>query len=75
MTRARIAAGRQAEELAARELMQSGMRVLERNVRVRYAEWGIAGELDIVALDGDALVYVTDGGLVRCDPTGTNRTS
>jgi putative endonuclease len=57
MTRARIGAGRRAEELAAHELARNGLRVLERNVRVRYSEWGIAGELDIVALDGDVVVF------------------
>ena len=58
MTHARIATGRRAEEIAARELVRHGLRVLERNVRVRYAEWGIAGELDVVALDGSTLVFV-----------------
>lgn len=57
MTKARILTGRRAETLAARELERSGVRVIERNVRVRYAEWGIAGELDIVALDGRTLVF------------------
>jgi putative endonuclease len=41
--------GRYGEEVAARWLTQSGLRILERNWRC--AE----GELDIVALDGDTL--------------------
>lgn len=48
---ARGALGRYGEELAARRLVQAGMTVLERNWRA-----GRAGEIDIVARDGDALV-------------------
>ncbi|WP_274562369.1 YraN family protein [Streptomyces spiramyceticus] len=44
------ALGRYGEELAARRLTEDGMTVLERNWRCR------AGEIDIVARDGDALV-------------------
>jgi putative endonuclease len=58
MTTARLSLGRRAEDEAARRLAEEGWRVLERNARVRYAELGIAGELDIVALDGSALVFV-----------------
>ncbi|MGW1226080.1 YraN family protein [Streptomyces sp. NPDC001478] len=47
---ARGALGRYGEDLAARLLTESGMSVLERNWRCR------AGEIDIVAKDGDALV-------------------
>lgn len=47
---ARGALGRYGEDLAARLLTDAGMSVLERNWRCR------AGEIDIVALDGDALV-------------------
>jgi putative endonuclease len=50
--------GRGAEDLVARRLEQEGYRVLARNVRVRYREWGIAGELDLIALDGSTLVIV-----------------
>ncbi|WP_037579602.1 YraN family protein [Phaeacidiphilus oryzae] len=50
MTAARTAAlGRYGEDVAARYLSQSGMRVLERNWRCR------AGELDIIALDGETI--------------------
>ncbi|MET8449189.1 YraN family protein [Streptomyces sp. NPDC005209] len=48
---ARSALGRYGEELAARRLTGAGMTVLERNWRC-----GRAGEIDIVARDGDALV-------------------
>ncbi|MEU8706745.1 YraN family protein [Streptomyces sp. NPDC048565] len=47
---ARGALGRYGEDLAARLLAEAGMTVLERNWRCR------AGEVDIVARDGDALV-------------------
>lgn len=47
---ARGALGRYGEDLAARLLTDVGMSVRERNWRCR------AGEIDIVALDGDVLV-------------------
>lgn len=47
---ARQALGRYGEELAARRLTEAGMTVIARNWRCR------AGEIDIVARDGDALV-------------------
>ncbi|KPC83716.1 MULTISPECIES: YraN family protein [Streptomyces] len=47
---ARGALGRYGEDLAARLLASAGMTVLERNWRCR------AGEIDIVARDGDAVV-------------------
>ncbi|THA71329.1 YraN family protein [Streptomyces sp. A0642] len=47
---ARGALGRYGEDLAARLLTDAGMSVLERNWRCG------AGEIDIVAKDGDALV-------------------
>ncbi|MET9204638.1 YraN family protein [Streptomyces bacillaris] len=47
---ARGALGRYGEDLAARLLIDAGMTVIERNWRCR------AGEVDIVARDGDALV-------------------
>jgi putative endonuclease len=52
MTAQRQWIGRVAEALVAARLAQAGWRVLERNARTRF------GELDIVALDGDALVFV-----------------
>ncbi|WP_069170455.1 YraN family protein [Streptomyces griseus] len=47
---ARGALGRYGEDLAARLLTDAGMAVLDRNWRCR------AGEIDIVARDGDAVV-------------------
>jgi putative endonuclease len=44
--------GRIGEELAAQHLERRGTRVLARNVRTR------AGEIDIVAFDGRALIFV-----------------
>jgi putative endonuclease len=44
--------GQTGERLAAERLVQCGYRILERNVRSRY------GEIDIVAEDGDDLVFV-----------------
>ncbi|MEU6679567.1 YraN family protein [Streptomyces sp. NPDC046925] len=45
------ALGRYGEDLAARRLGEAGMTVLERNWR-----GGRTGEIDIVAMDGEALV-------------------
>lgn len=50
-SKARNALGKYGEDLAARRLTESGMTVLRRNWRA-----GRAGEIDIVARDGDALV-------------------
>lgn len=44
--------GDQAEALTAAYLERNGLRILERNYRVR------GGELDLIALDGEALVFV-----------------
>jgi putative endonuclease len=52
MTAARRATGEKAEALVARRLADAGWEILERNARTRY------GELDIVARDGPALVFV-----------------
>jgi putative endonuclease len=52
MTAARRATGEKAEELVAARLAAGGWEILERNARTRY------GELDIVARDGPALVFV-----------------
>ncbi|RII09584.1 hypothetical protein DSC45_30260 [Streptomyces sp. YIM 130001] len=48
---ARTAIGRYGEKLAARRLTEAGMTILAQNWRP-----GRSGEIDIVALDGDALV-------------------
>ncbi len=52
MTDPRRRIGQLAEDLVATRLAQSGWALVERNARTRY------GELDIVALDGRALVFV-----------------
>lgn len=52
MTASRKALGRLGEELAARALVARGYRIRERNWRCP------AGELDIVAGDGDVLAFV-----------------
>jgi putative endonuclease len=52
MTAARQSMGRQAEELVARRLAAGSWEIVERNARTRH------GELDIVARDGQALVFV-----------------
>ncbi|HEX5929953.1 MAG TPA: YraN family protein [Solirubrobacterales bacterium] len=58
MTVARRRTGERAEELVARRLAAAGWEIVARNARTRY------GELDIVARDGRALVFVeVKGGL------------
>ncbi|HEV7615562.1 MAG TPA: YraN family protein [Solirubrobacterales bacterium] len=52
MTHARQKTGARAEQLVAQRLAAAGWEILERNARTRY------GELDIVARDGRALVFV-----------------
>ncbi|HYQ78762.1 MAG TPA: YraN family protein [Solirubrobacterales bacterium] len=52
MTVARRRTGEIAEELVARRLAAAGWEIVERNARTRY------GELDIVARDGAALVFI-----------------
>ena len=64
---ARGALGKYGENLAARQLVAAGMKILERNWRS-----GPGGEIDIVALDHDTLVVCevkTRRG--QPDPTGT----
>jgi putative endonuclease len=52
MTAQRQRIGCAAEDLVAARLAARGWELVERNARTRY------GELDIVALDGEALVFV-----------------
>jgi putative endonuclease len=52
MRPARAVAGEKAEALAAEFLAARGMQVIERNFRRR------CGEIDLVAQDGDTLVFV-----------------
>lgn len=44
--------GAQGEDIAARHLQAAGLRILDRGVRFP------CGELDLIALDGDTLVFV-----------------
>ena len=44
--------GKESETLAVRYLEKQGYRIIERNYRTRY------GEIDIIAKDGDTLVFV-----------------
>lgn len=48
----RVVLGRRGEDLAARHLRKHGYRVICRNYRTRR------GEIDIVAMDGDTVVFV-----------------
>ncbi len=48
----RITLGKQGEELACRELQRRGYAILARRYRTRF------GEIDIIARDGPALVFV-----------------
>jgi putative endonuclease len=52
MTAQRQRIGRAAEDLVAARLIAADWEIVERNARTRY------GELDIVALDDNALVFV-----------------
>jgi putative endonuclease len=52
MTVQRQRIGRAAEDLVASRLAERGWELVERNARTRY------GELDLVALDRDTLVFV-----------------
>lgn len=52
MTVARRRTGALAEDLVARRLAAVGWEIVERNARTRY------GELDIVAREGDTLVFI-----------------
>lgn len=54
MTVARQTLGRAAERLVAARLERAGWRIVARNVRV--AE--LRGEIDLIAIDGPALVFV-----------------
>ncbi|HEU5252553.1 MAG TPA: YraN family protein [Solirubrobacterales bacterium] len=62
MTVARRRTGQIAEDLVADRLAASGWEIVERNARTRY------GELDIVARDGNVLVFVE----VKGARAGTN---
>jgi putative endonuclease len=55
---ARLRLGRSAEELTARRLEAAGLRVIARNARVRDADSGLIGELDLIAEARDTVVFV-----------------
>ena len=69
MTRARQTLGRLAESLVAAELRRRGMRLIARNVRTTE----VRGELDIIALDGGALVFVEVKALRTTSVAGPER--
>jgi putative endonuclease len=69
MTKARQRLGRLAEGLVARDLERQGMRVIERNVRVS----AVPGEIDMIALDGPALVFVEVKALSAASRAGPER--
>ncbi|MCX5833097.1 MAG: YraN family protein [Deltaproteobacteria bacterium] len=52
MTKDRIRTGKEGEEIAARYLEKEGYRIIERNYRCVF------GEMDIIARDGGAYVFV-----------------
>ncbi|MDD5758315.1 MAG: YraN family protein [Desulfobulbaceae bacterium] len=52
MTKARVEKGRQGEALAAQYLTRHGYQIIQKNFRVS------CGEIDIIAHDKDALVFV-----------------
>jgi putative endonuclease len=56
--------GREAETLAARHLERGGLRLLERNFRVR------GGEIDLICRDGKTLVFVEVRQRSRADYGG-----
>jgi putative endonuclease len=54
MTVARQTLGREAEELVATRLERAGWRIIARNARPSE----VRGEIDLIALEGSALVFV-----------------
>jgi putative endonuclease len=54
VTVARQRTGRRAEDLVAARLARQGWTIVDRNARPRE----VRGEIDLVALDGEALVFV-----------------
>ena len=54
MSAARQQLGRAAEALVARSLERRGMRIVARNARTS----SVRGEIDLIAIDGRALVFV-----------------
>ena len=52
MTKARLRTGRIGEDLACRQLERDGLAIVARNCRTRF------GEIDVIAIDGETLVFV-----------------
>jgi putative endonuclease len=69
MTHARQRLGRAAEALVAEDLERRGMRVVARNVRVSEPR----GEIDLIAVDGRALVFVEVKALSSASCAGPER--
>jgi putative endonuclease len=69
MTEARQRLGRSAEALVAADLARRGMRIVARNVRVSE----VRGELDLIAIDGSALVFVEVKALSAGSAAGPER--
>src|SRR6188472_355769 len=69
MTVARQRLGRSAEALVAADLKRRGMRIIARNVRVSE----VRGELDLIAIDGSALVFVEVKALSAGSMAGPER--
>jgi putative endonuclease len=67
MTRSRRRTGAVAEDFVARRLSAAGWEIVERNARTRY------GELDIVARDGCALVFIEVKGARQGTQFGPER--
>jgi putative endonuclease len=69
MTQARQRLGRAAEALVAEDLERRGMRIVARNVRVSETR----GEIDLIAVDGRALVFVEVKALSAASRGGPER--
>jgi putative endonuclease len=69
MSDARQRLGRAAEALVADSLERRGMRVVARNVRTS----SVRGEIDLIALDGRALVFVEVKALRATSLAGPER--
>jgi putative endonuclease len=69
MPDARQMLGRRAETLAARRLGRAGMRIIARNQRTSE----VGGEIDLIAVDGPALVFVEVKALTAGGLTGPER--
>ncbi len=69
MTQARQRLGHIAEAMVAERLRREGMRIVARNVRTS----AIRGELDLIATDGGALVFVEVKALREATVAGPER--